>query len=166
MASPVHYQLQPDGNLHDGCAGAPELGTGHAKAPRLEADSLIGATAVALAGSPAETAFDARQRLDSQQSSWANADSATVAGRGGSSNPQEVHARSVHHRGDGGGGVACYPYSMLRAGADWPADVNPAQRDRHLTADDFAGVFGMQTHAYDKLPAWKRLQLKQEQQLF
>lgn len=133
---------------------------------RLGADTLTGATAVALAGAPAETAFEARQRLDSQQSSSANADSAAVAGRDGSSNPQDVHASSVHLRGDGGGGVACYPYSMLRAGADWPADVNPVQRDRHLTADDFAGVFGMQRHAYDNLPAWKRLHLKQEKQLF
>ena len=122
--------------------------------------------AAALAGAPAETAFEARQWLDSQQSSSANTDSAAVARRDGSSNPQEVHASSVQHSGDNGGNVACYPYSMLRAGADWPADVNPVQRDRHLTADDFAGVFGMQRHAYDKLPAWKRLQLKQEKQLF
>jgi Villin headpiece domain len=157
---------KPDGNLHNDCAGAPELGRETVKAARLEADSWTGAMAVALVGAPAETAFEARQRLDSQQSSSANAESATVAGRDGSSNPQEVHASSVHHTGDDGGGVACYPYSMLRAGADWPADVNPVQRDRHLTEDEFAAVFGMQRHAYDKLPAWKRLQLKQEKQLF
>jgi Villin headpiece domain len=132
----------------------------------LEARSLTGGMATGLAKAPAETGLTAQQRLYSEQSSLAMANSDAFASRDGSSTPEQLHGSSAHYRTDHSGSVACYPYSMLRAGVCWPADVNPVQRDRHLTEDGFAGVFGMQRHAYDKLPAWKRLQLKQEKQLF
>lgn len=55
---------------------------------------------------------------------------------------------------------------MLTADVQWPADVDPARREQHLTDQDFETVFGMALGVYQKLPAWKRLQLKKLKSLF
>lgn len=63
-------------------------------------------------------------------------------------------------------GGAYHPYSCLVAGVQWPAGVNPANRERHLSEADFRGVLGMARSQYDGLPVWKRDQLKKQKSLF
>lgn len=59
-----------------------------------------------------------------------------------------------------------YPPSMLMAGMQWPADVDPAHRDQYLSSDDFEAVFGMTRSAFEDLPQWKGRQLKVENGLW
>ena len=59
-----------------------------------------------------------------------------------------------------------YPLSMLMAGMQWPADVDPAHRDQYLSNDEFEAVFGMTRAAFGELPQWKGRQLKIERGLW
>ena len=59
-----------------------------------------------------------------------------------------------------------YPLSMLMAGMQWPADVDPAHRDQYLSNDEFEAVFGMSRAAFGDLPQWKGRQLKIERGLW
>ena len=59
-----------------------------------------------------------------------------------------------------------YPLSMLTAGMQWPADVDPAHRDQYLSNDEFEAVFGMTMAAFEGLPLWKGRQLKIEHGLW
>ena len=40
-------------------------------------------------------------------------------------------------------GFALYPYEALVEGRAWPADVDPAHRERHLADEAFAGALGL-----------------------
>lgn len=59
-----------------------------------------------------------------------------------------------------------HPYGCLIAGVCWPDDVDPANRELHLAEAEFAAVFGMARCKYEGLPAWKRVQLKKQHNLF
>lgn len=39
-------------------------------------------------------------------------------------------------------------------------------QEEYLSAEEFATVFKMERAAFEKLPQWKRLQLKKDKQLF
>jgi Villin headpiece domain len=122
--------------------------------------------AVARAEAPAEATTAAQQQLDIPQPSSEAAPTAGTDSRNGSSSSELLTVNSTYRGTEDGGVVACYPHSRLRADAHWPADVNVAQREQHLTDEDFQVVFGMQKSAYEKLPSWKRLRLRKETGLF
>lgn len=82
-----------------------------------------------------------------------------------------VGGGSSSKAGDRGGMAAVsshvqYPYGSLVADVEWPPDVDPAHRDRHLSEADFQEVLGVSRGAFEKLPAWKRLQMKKAKKLF
>lgn len=154
--SPAH------GNGADGAACTPRS-TGAGSLPgaqqRLGFDSADptsgaeGSGGGAGAGSPMQTP------------SSSGADGGVIAGggsskagdRGGTSDISSTPAISNH---------AQYPYGSLVADVEWPPDVDAAHREQHLSEADFQEVFGVSRGAFEKLSAWKRLQLKKAKKLF
>jgi len=59
---------------------------------------------------------------------------------------------------------AVHPYEVLKASA--PNDIDPANKERHLSPSDFSKVFGMDLAAFNALPKWKRDAKKKEVGLF
>jgi len=59
---------------------------------------------------------------------------------------------------------AVHPYEVLKASA--PNDIDPANKERHLSPSDFSKVFGMDLAAFNALPKWKRDAKKKEFGLF
>ncbi|CAG9466506.1 unnamed protein product [Pedinophyceae sp. YPF-701] len=59
-----------------------------------------------------------------------------------------------------------YPYEALKAGREWPSDVNPAAREQYLTEEDFLEVFGMSKSAFARLAGWRQAALKRDKGLF
>lgn len=59
-----------------------------------------------------------------------------------------------------------YPVEALRQGVEWPSNVDPANRERHLSDDDFKKVFKMTKEQYHALPQFRRIRLKKENHLF
>jgi hypothetical protein len=66
----------------------------------------------------------------------------------------------------GEGGVSVYPLRALVAGVQWPADVDPKQREDHLSEADFSAVFGMTRQAFKALPKFKQVNKKKDVHLF
>ncbi|XP_041799802.1 actin-binding LIM protein 3 isoform X6 [Chelmon rostratus] len=63
-----------------------------------------------------------------------------------------------------------YPYEALivttRGRNRLPKDVDRARLERHLSAEEFAQVFGMTMEDFDRLALWKRNELKKQARLF
>nr|XP_046233248.1 actin-binding LIM protein 1-like isoform X3 [Scatophagus argus] len=63
-----------------------------------------------------------------------------------------------------------YPYEMLtvanRGRMKLPKDVDRTRLERHLSPDSFFEIFGMEIHEFDKLPLWKRNDMKKKANLF
>lgn len=59
-----------------------------------------------------------------------------------------------------------YPYEQLKGVASRPADVDPTQKERYLTAADFQNIFGMSAAEFAGLPKWKQQNLKKAKDLF
>ncbi|XP_072293631.1 actin-binding LIM protein 1a isoform X5 [Eucyclogobius newberryi] len=63
-----------------------------------------------------------------------------------------------------------YPYEMLmitsRGRAKLPRDVDRTRLERHLAPDTFFDIFGMQIQEFDRLPLWKRNDMKKKAKLF
>ncbi|XP_038641650.1 dematin isoform X2 [Scyliorhinus canicula] len=63
-----------------------------------------------------------------------------------------------------------YPYKMLKGANSrsihLPQGVNRPQLERHLTPEEFQEVFGMTIKEFDKLPQWRRTELKKKACLF
>ena len=55
-----------------------------------------------------------------------------------------------------------YPYASLCVGVKWPPDVDPSQREKHLSAQEFRTVFKMSKEEFAKLPPFVRLRMKKE----
>lgn len=51
-------------------------------------------------------------------------------------------------------------------GSELPEDVDPANKERHLSDDDFNDIFGITKDDFVSLPRWKQLNLKKEKGLF
>lgn len=47
-----------------------------------------------------------------------------------------------------------------------PDDVNPTQKEQYLSDADFSTTFSMDRDAFNKLPTWKRTNLKKAKNLF
>ncbi|XP_038594083.1 actin-binding LIM protein 1-like isoform X13 [Micropterus salmoides] len=63
-----------------------------------------------------------------------------------------------------------YPYEMLmitsRGRAKLPRDVDRTRLERHLAPETFFDIFGMQIQEFDRLPLWKRNDMKKKAKLF
>ncbi|XP_053730547.1 actin-binding LIM protein 1a isoform X4 [Synchiropus splendidus] len=63
-----------------------------------------------------------------------------------------------------------YPYEMLmitsRGRAKLPRDVDRTRLERHLAPDTFFDIFGMEIQEFDRLPLWKRNDMKKRAKLF
>uniref|UniRef100_A0A8C5DYF9 Actin-binding LIM protein 2 n=1 Tax=Gouania willdenowi TaxID=441366 RepID=A0A8C5DYF9_GOUWI len=63
-----------------------------------------------------------------------------------------------------------YPYEMLavthRVKVKLPRDVDRTRLERHLSPEDFQQVLGMTLEQFDRLPLWKRNDMKKKARLF
>mmetsp|Transcript_16347 Transcript_16347/g.31753 ORF Transcript_16347/g.31753 Transcript_16347/m.31753 type:complete len:213 (+) Transcript_16347:72-710(+) len=59
-----------------------------------------------------------------------------------------------------------YPIEVLRAGACWPRDVDPTQRETRLTNETFEQLFGMAKRDFAMLPKFVRIREKKKHGLF
>ncbi|KAG1935354.1 actin-binding LIM protein [Pimephales promelas] len=63
-----------------------------------------------------------------------------------------------------------YPYEMLkitsRGRSKLPRDVDRTRLERHLSPEMFFEIFGMEMKEFDRLPLWKRNELKKKAKLF
>ncbi|XP_018618163.2 actin-binding LIM protein 1 isoform X10 [Scleropages formosus] len=63
-----------------------------------------------------------------------------------------------------------YPYEMLtvtsRGRSKLPKDVDRTRLERHLSPEHFFDIFGMEIHEFDRLPLWKRNDMKKKAKLF
>lgn len=63
-----------------------------------------------------------------------------------------------------------YPYEILtvtnRGRVKLPRDVDRTNLERHLSPDSFFDIFGMEQHEFDRLPLWKRNEMKKKANLF
>ncbi|XP_056292186.1 actin-binding LIM protein 1-like [Pseudoliparis swirei] len=63
-----------------------------------------------------------------------------------------------------------YPYEMLmitnRGRAKLPRDVDRTRLERHLAPEMFFDIFGMEIQEFDRLPLWKRNNMKKKAKLF
>uniref|UniRef100_A0A8C1AA30 Actin binding LIM protein 1b n=1 Tax=Cyprinus carpio carpio TaxID=630221 RepID=A0A8C1AA30_CYPCA len=121
----------------------------------------------------------AAQRFDSQYANCTT-DSQTVKtsslpgyGRNGLHRPQSTELSQYNSYGDVCGGqrdFKVYPYEMLtvtnRGRAKLPKDVDRTRLERHLAPEKFFDIFGMVIHEFDRLPLWKRNDMKKKAKLF
>jgi hypothetical protein len=59
-----------------------------------------------------------------------------------------------------------YPLSVLRQGVEWPINVDPANREKFLSDEEFFQVFKMTKEKFRSLASFERIRLKKEKQLF
>ncbi|XP_068162120.1 actin-binding LIM protein 1-like isoform X3 [Antennarius striatus] len=63
-----------------------------------------------------------------------------------------------------------YPYEILtvanRGRVKLPRDIDRTRLERHLSPESFSEIFGMEIQEFDKLPLWKRNDLKKKANLF
>uniref|UniRef100_A0A8C5NAI1 Actin binding LIM protein 1a n=1 Tax=Gouania willdenowi TaxID=441366 RepID=A0A8C5NAI1_GOUWI len=66
--------------------------------------------------------------------------------------------------------LTVYPYEMLiitsRGRAKLPRDVDRTRLERHLAPETFFDIFGMGIQEFDRLPLWKRNDMKKKAKLF
>uniref|UniRef100_A0A3Q3WA69 Uncharacterized protein n=1 Tax=Mola mola TaxID=94237 RepID=A0A3Q3WA69_MOLML len=96
--------------------------------------------------------------------------------------PQSTDFTQYNSYGDMGGGgrgegcnqnclsLKVYPYEMLmitsRGRAKLPRDVDRTRLERHLAPETFFDIFGMEIQEFDRLPLWKRNDMKKKAKLF
>lgn len=59
-----------------------------------------------------------------------------------------------------------YPLAALVKGVVWPGNVDPANREQFLCDDDFFNVFDINKRDFERLPAFKKRLLKEQNGLF
>uniref|UniRef100_A0A1A8NTG5 Actin binding LIM protein 1a n=1 Tax=Nothobranchius rachovii TaxID=451742 RepID=A0A1A8NTG5_9TELE len=120
------------------------------------------------------------QRYDSQtsncdadQTSPTKTNSLPGYGRNGLHRPQSTDFTQYNSYGDmcgGGREFQVYPYEMLmitsRGRAKLPRDVDRTRLERHLAPETFFDIFGMEIQEFDRLPLWKRNDMKKKAKLF
>ncbi|RXM27768.1 Actin-binding LIM protein 1 [Acipenser ruthenus] len=117
------------------------------------------------------------QRYDSPQTDSYQKASMTASlpgyGRNGLHRPQSTDFSQYNSYGDVCGGLKefqAYPYEMLmvtnRGRVKLPRDVDRTRLERHLAADVFFDIFGMEIQEFDRLPLWKRNAMKKKAKLF
>uniref|UniRef100_A0A668ARH3 Actin binding LIM protein 1a n=1 Tax=Myripristis murdjan TaxID=586833 RepID=A0A668ARH3_9TELE len=134
------------------------------------------------------------QRYDPKQTNYPTSPTKTNSlpgyGRNGLHRPQSTDFTQYNSYGDmcGGGrgetlarmdrGVSMpnmlepkvYPYEMLmitsRGRAKLPREVDRTRLERHLAPETFFDIFGMEIQEFDRLPLWKRNDMKKKAKLF
>ena len=64
------------------------------------------------------------------------------------------------------GEMSFYPITSLLQGVEWPPNVDPTNREKYLSDDDFKQIFNMTKIEFQLLDKFKRLSLKKEKKLF
>lgn len=63
-----------------------------------------------------------------------------------------------------------YPYEMLtvanRGRVKLPKDIDRTRLERHLSPESFYNVFSMDIQEFNRLPLWKRNDMKKKANLF
>ncbi|XP_035521741.1 actin-binding LIM protein 1-like isoform X7 [Morone saxatilis] len=89
-------------------------------------------------------------------------------GRNGLNPPRS--ADFSHYNGDRFSDFKVYPYEMLtvanRGRVKLPKDVDRTRLERHLSPDSFFQIFDMNIQEFDRLPLWKRNDMKRKANLF
>uniref|UniRef100_A0A8B9KDW6 Actin binding LIM protein 1b n=1 Tax=Astyanax mexicanus TaxID=7994 RepID=A0A8B9KDW6_ASTMX len=129
------------------------------------------------------------QRFDSQYNNYPTSKTSSLPGygRNGLHRPQSTEFTQYNSYGDVCGGqrdalhcilhnktippfVKVYPYEMLtvtnRGRAKLPKDVDRTRLERHLSPEVFFNIFRMEIHEFDRLPLWKRNDMKKKAKLF
>ncbi|XP_044193873.1 actin-binding LIM protein 1-like isoform X3 [Thunnus albacares] len=74
------------------------------------------------------------------------------------------------YNGDRFRDVKVYPYEMLtvanRGRVKLPKEVDRTRLERHLSPDSFFEIFGVDIQEFDRLPLWKRNDMKKKANLF
>ena len=58
------------------------------------------------------------------------------------------------------------PYRILKAGVQWPENIDSTKREQYLSDEEFSFIFGMDRSAYNKLYSYQRTALKKEKHMF
>uniref|UniRef100_A0A3Q2D8M5 Actin binding LIM protein 1a n=1 Tax=Cyprinodon variegatus TaxID=28743 RepID=A0A3Q2D8M5_CYPVA len=94
-------------------------------------------------------------------------------GRNGLHRPQSTDFTQYNSYGDmcgSGREFQVYPYELLmitsRGRAKLPRDVDRTRLERHLAPETFFEIFGMEIQEFDRLPLWKRNDMKKKAKLF
>ena len=130
------------------------------------------ACAAATSASPDGTAALERLRLALRDDrTWAAASAAAEEERRRAASLMAgtvMAKRSAAESGAAGGRDAhgLYPHAWLVSGLAWPDDVDPARREQHMQAADFQRLMGMDVEGFNKLPAWKQVNLRKKHDLF
>uniref|UniRef100_A0A1A8LQ47 Actin binding LIM protein 1a n=1 Tax=Nothobranchius pienaari TaxID=704102 RepID=A0A1A8LQ47_9TELE len=110
---------------------------------------------------------------DADQTSPTKTNSLPGYGRNGLHRPQSTDFTQYNSYGDmcgGGREFQVYPYEMLmitsRGRAKLPRDVDRTRLERHLAPETFFDIFGMEIQEFDRLPLWKRNDMKKKAKLF
>uniref|UniRef100_A0A669BRT2 Actin binding LIM protein 1a n=1 Tax=Oreochromis niloticus TaxID=8128 RepID=A0A669BRT2_ORENI len=118
--------------------------------------------------------YDPKQTsCDADQPSPTKTNSLPGYGRNGLHRPQSTDFTQYNSYGDmcgGGREFQVYPYEMLmitsRGRAKLPRDVDRTRLERHLAPETFFDIFGMEIQEFDRLPLWKRNDMKKKAKLF
>ncbi|XP_028330935.1 actin-binding LIM protein 2 isoform X10 [Gouania willdenowi] len=112
---------------------------------------------------------------DTSQPNFAYNKSASLPGygRNGIYKAAEMVENEVDQDSHSWGGMReykTYPYEMLavthRVKVKLPRDVDRTRLERHLSPEDFQQVLGMTLEQFDRLPLWKRNDMKKKARLF
>ncbi|XP_024242975.1 actin-binding LIM protein 1 isoform X3 [Oncorhynchus tshawytscha] len=117
------------------------------------------------------------QRYDPQQTNCDGDNSKTSSlpgyGRNGLHRPQSADFTPYNSHGNmcgGGREFQVVPYEMLmitsRGRAKLPREVDRTRLERHLAPETFFDIFGMEIQEFDRLPLWKRNNMKKKANLF
>ncbi|TKS85331.1 Actin-binding LIM protein 1 [Collichthys lucidus] len=118
--------------------------------------------------------YDPKQtNCDADPTSPTKTNSLPGYGRNGLHRPQSTDFTQYNSYGDmcgGGREFQVYPYEMLmitsRGRAKLPRDVDRTRLERHLAPETFFDIFGMEIQEFDRLPLWKRNDMKKKAKLF
>ncbi|XP_029925856.1 actin-binding LIM protein 1 isoform X2 [Myripristis murdjan] len=118
--------------------------------------------------------YDPKQtNCDADPTSPTKTNSLPGYGRNGLHRPQSTDFTQYNSYGDmcgGGREFQVYPYEMLmitsRGRAKLPREVDRTRLERHLAPETFFDIFGMEIQEFDRLPLWKRNDMKKKAKLF
>ena len=63
-------------------------------------------------------------------------------------------------------GTSFYSIEVLSGPPPYPAGVDPAKRELHLSDADFQAIFGKSKQEFAAIPGWKRDLIKKKKNLF
>ncbi|CAI5659166.1 unnamed protein product [Oreochromis niloticus] len=120
---------------------------------------------------PADESFNVYRRAPiykQQDPNSSTSPASSLAGRNSLSPPRPADFSRYHD--DRCRDFRIYPYEMLtvsnRGRVKLPRDVDRTRLERHLSPESFLHIFGMDVQEFDRLPLWKRNDMKKKADLF